>query len=242
MYVFSEDFFITLSNTAIEYLTILIIFFCYKKYMQIYRAKLRRIFMRRIYLFFINVLVAMLLVLLPSCTRPMHPQISAEAQMTEGSGHGSTHGHNKKPAMTEDKMHSRHDDSKADHDHQATSMPKKMPKHLDVALAKYSEHAKFFVSITSKLKPVAINKIHSWVLQIRKPDGERVSNAKIHVSGGMPMHGHGLPPSPRVTKYLNDGKSLIEGVRFNMTGWWELKFMIKSGHHKENITFNIILK
>jgi hypothetical protein len=172
----------------------------------------------------------------------MHPQISAEAQMTEGSGHGSTHGHNKKPVMTEDKMHSGHGDSKTDHDHQATSIPKKMPKHLDVALAKYSEDAKFYVGITSKLKPVAINKIHSWVLQIRKPDGERVSNAKIHVSGGMPMHGHGLPTSPRVTKYLNDGKYLIEGVRFNMTGWWELKFMIKSGHHKENITFNIILK
>ena len=242
MYVFSEDFFITLSNTAIEYLTILIIFFYYKKYMQIYRAKLRRIFMRRIYLFFINVLVAMLLVLLPSCTKPMHPQNSAEAQMMEGSGHGTAHGQDKKSAMTEDKTHSGHGDSKTDHDHQATSMSKKMPKHLDVALAKYSEDAKFYVGITSKLKPVAINKIHSWVLQIRKPDGERVSNAKIHVSGGMPMHGHGLPTSPRVTKYLNDGKYLIEGVRFNMTGWWELKFMIKSGHHKENITFNIILK
>ena len=172
----------------------------------------------------------------------MHPQISAEAQMTEGSGHGSAHGHDKKPDMTEEKMHSGHDDPKTDHDQQATSMPKKMPKHLDVALAKYSEHDKFYVSIMSQLNPVAVNKIHNWVLQIRKHDGETVSDAKIQISGGMPMHGHGLPTSPRVTKYLDNGKYLIEGVRFNMAGWWELKLMIKSGHHKENVTFNIILK
>ena len=210
--------------------------------MQIYRIKLKRIFMRRIYLLVINVLVAMLLILLPSCTRPMHPQISAEDKMTEGSGHGSAHGHDKKPAMTEEKKHSGHDDPKTDHDQQATSMPKKMPKHLDVALAKYSEHDKFYVGIMSQLNPVAVNKIHNWVLQIRKHDGETVSDAKIQISGGMPLHGHGLPTSPRVTKYIDNGKYLIEGVRFNMAGWWELKLMIKSGHYKENVTFNILLK
>ena len=80
------------------------------------------------------------------------------------------------------------------------------------------------------------------MLQIRKPDGEIVSDAEVRISGGMPMHGHGLPTSPRVTKYLGNGKYLIEGVRFNMAGWWELIFMIKRGHHKENVTFNIILK
>ena len=199
--------------------------------------------MRRFDSLIINVLLAMFLFLIP---------FAAKAQMKEGNGHDSghgqsgahdsEHGHGKKSTMAEDKMHDGHADTKTGHDHQATSMPKKMPKHLDVALAKYSEDAKFFVGITSKLKPVAINKIHSWVLQIRKPDGERISDAKIHVSGGMPMHGHGLPTSPRVTKYLNDGKYLIEGVRFNMTGWWELKFLIKSGHHEDKVTFNLILK
>ena len=181
----------------------------------------------------INVLLAMFLVLIP---------FASKAQMNEGSGHDSEHGHGKKATMAEDNMHDGHAGTKTGHDHQATSNPKKMPKHLDVALAKYSEDAKFFIGITSKLKPVTINKIHSWVLQIRKPDGERVSDAKIHVSGGMPMHGHGLPTSPRVTKYLNDGKYLIEGVRFNMTGWWELKLIIKRGHYKDKVTFNLILK
>jgi len=201
----------------------------------------------------INVLLAIFLVLIPFSAKAQmkegnghdseHGQASGhESEHGQASGHGSGHGHSKKGTMNEKKMHSEHDGTKTGHDHQATSLPKKMPKHLDVALAKYSEDAKFFIGITSKLKPVAINKIHSWVLQIRKPDGERISDAKIHVSGGMPMHGHGLPTSPRVTEYLNDGKYLIEGVRFNMTGWWELKFMVKSGHHKDKVTFNIILK
>jgi hypothetical protein len=189
--------------------------------------------MRRDEFLAINVLAAMLLALIP---------FSAEAQMKAGSGHGSAHGDSKKPAMTGDKMHSGHGGGKTHHDHQVTSMPKKMPKHLEVATAKASEHAKFNVDMTSQLNPVAINKIHNWVVQIRKPDGEPVADAKVHISGGMPMHGHSLATSPRVTKYLGDGKYLIEGVRFNMPGWWELKLMIKGGHHKDNVTFNLILK
>ncbi len=189
--------------------------------------------MRQCGFLIINVLAAMLLALIP---------FSTEAQMTVGSGHGSAHGDSKKPTMTRDKMHSGHGSSKAHHDHQATSMPKRIPKHLDVTTAKASEHANFNVGVTSQLNPVAINKIHNWVLQIKKPDGEPVEDAKVHISGGMPMHGHGLATSPRVTKYLGDGKYLIEGVRFNMAGWWELKLTIKAGRHKDKVTFNLILK
>lgn len=120
--------------------------------------------------------------------------------------------------------------------------PAKMPDHLDVARTRVSEQAKFSVKVSSLLDPVAINKIHSWVLHVRSSSGKSVENAKIHITGGMPEHGHGLPTTPRVTKYPGDGKYLIEGVRFNMAGWWELKMNIDSGHHKDKVTFNIVLK
>ena len=40
--------------------------------------------------------------------------------------------------------------------------------------------------------------------------------------GGMPAHGHGFNTAPRVTRELDDGAFLVEGVRFHMGGDWEL--------------------
>ena len=44
----------------------------------------------------------------------------------------------------------------------------------------------------------------------------------------MPQHGHGLPTRPQVTRELADGTYLIEGMKFSMTGWWEIKLAIDS--------------
>ena len=57
----------------------------------------------------------------------------------------------------------------------------------------------------------------------------------------MPQHGHGLPTRPRVTRNLGDGVYEIEGVRFNMGGWWELKLAIDSAAGADSVTFNLNL-
>jgi len=152
----------------------------------------------------------------------------------------ATHGHADKPASGHG--HSGHKTPPSHSGSEASVRPTKMPDHLDVATTRYSEQAKFSVKISSLLDPVAINKIHSWVLHVRHPNGKPVENAEVRISGGMPMHGHGLPTSPRVTKYLGEGKYLVEGVRFNMAGWWELNLNINSGHHNDKVTFNLVLK
>jgi hypothetical protein len=51
----------------------------------------------------------------------------------------------------------------------------------------------------------------------------------------MPQHGHGLPTRPRVTRELAGGVYEVGGVRFNMGGWWELKFTIGG----DTVTFNL---
>jgi hypothetical protein len=160
--------------------------------------------------------------------------------------------------MKEDHMKGHHmkDGHMKDHhmkkhgDHMMGKGRDKVPSDLDLATTKMSKNGMFKVSITSKLNPVAINKMHAWVLTIQKPDGSAVSDAKVDISGGMPQHGHGFPTHPRVTKNLGDGKYLIEGVRFNMGGWWELKATIGAGMgmgkgkggHTDKVTFNIVLK
>ena len=48
-------------------------------------------------------------------------------------------------------------------------------------------------------------------------------------------------PSAADGRYLGDGTYLLEGVRFNMAGWWEVTLAIESGHQQDTVTFNLVL-
>ena len=72
-------------------------------------------------------------------------------------------------------------------------------------------------------------------------DGHAVEGATLAIDGGMPEHGHGLPTRPRMTRMLGAGAYEVEGVRFNMGGWWELKVTITSERGADTVTFNLSL-
>jgi len=72
-------------------------------------------------------------------------------------------------------------------------------------------------------------------------EGRPVDGAAITVDGGMPEHGHGLPTKPRVTKNPGGGIYVIEGVRFNMGGWWEFRLTVSGPAGVDTITFNLDL-
>ena len=57
----------------------------------------------------------------------------------------------------------------------------------------------------------------------------------------MPQHGHGLPTRPQVTRELADGTYLLEGMKFSMTGWWEIKLAIQSTEGSDKVTFNTVV-
>ena len=57
----------------------------------------------------------------------------------------------------------------------------------------------------------------------------------------MPQHGHGLPTTPQVTKNLGNGRYLIEGVKFNMRGWWIFELGVDGEDGADVVTFNIVL-
>ena len=56
----------------------------------------------------------------------------------------------------------------------------------------------------------------------------------------MPQHNHGLPTAPEVTRYLGEGRYLVEGLRFHMPGWWELRLDISVGDARDSVTFNLM--
>jgi hypothetical protein len=78
------------------------------------------------------------------------------------------------------------------------------------------------------------------VIRVTSKDGSVVSGLQITVDGGMPQHGHGLPTKPRVTKDLGEGRYQVEGLKFNMGGWWELKFAL-AGAASDSVVFNLEL-
>lgn len=110
--------------------------------------------------------------------------------------------------------------------------------HEETSTAGVSIH--FKVSYRSKVEPVPLNRIHSWVLHVDTLDGAPVENARIVVYGDMPMHQHGLPTQPAATE-LGNGDYLVEGIKFSMLGLWKLRFEIQSAEYKETVTFNIEL-
>jgi hypothetical protein len=92
------------------------------------------------------------------------------------------------------------------------------------------------------LQTIRIGQLHAWRLEVRDRQGNGVAGAEITVDGGMPQHGHGLPTRPKVTKELGGGVYEAEGMRFNMGGWWVVKFRIRSAAGDDTVTFNIRLR
>lgn len=111
----------------------------------------------------------------------------------------------------------------------------------DLATTKYSDNGQFQVSYTSKLEPIEINSLHTWIIHIKDKDGKDVPNAEVNVIGGMPEHNHGLPTQPQITKNLGDGCYLLEGIKFHMLGWWTVTVSIKNENISDAVTFNLKL-
>jgi YtkA-like len=115
------------------------------------------------------------------------------------------------------------------------------PTNLDLSLKRPSDLGSFVVELEPPASPPAINKIHSWQIKVTNPAGATVNGAHIAVDGGMPQHGHGLPTQPRVTRELQSGTYLLEGMKFSMTGWWEIHLKIDADGVSDTVTFNTVL-
>jgi hypothetical protein len=112
---------------------------------------------------------------------------------------------------------------------------------LDFALTRATAENRFIVRLDPPVTPAAINQIHSWKIKLTSPTGIPIAHAHIAVDGGMPQHGHGLPTRPQVTQELGDGTYLLEGMKFSMTGWWEIKLAIQSNEGADQVTFNTMV-
>lgn len=117
----------------------------------------------------------------------------------------------------------------------------KPPAELDYARTRVSEHAMFRGTIKPAGDSIPRGKLQTWTLHVETVDGAPLDSATITVAGGMPQHGHGLPTNPLVTRHLGQGDHLVQGLKFNMGGWWVVKFRVVTATATDTLVFNLKL-
>jgi hypothetical protein len=123
----------------------------------------------------------------------------------------------------------------------ACMMFMKPPADLDYSRTRVSENGAYRATIRPEGDSIPKGKLHRWTLHVERTDGSPVDSATITIDGGMPQHGHGLPTKPRATRVLGQGDHLIEGMKFNMGGWWVVKFAVASSGVRDSLVFNLKL-
>ena len=117
----------------------------------------------------------------------------------------------------------------------------KPPADLDYSRTRSSEAGVYRATIKPQGDTIPKGKLHRWTLHLETMDGVPVDSATVAVDGGMPQHGHGLPTRPRVTRRLGNGDHAVEGMKFNMGGWWVVKFRVASAAGNDSLLFNVKL-
>ncbi|MHB1312590.1 MAG: FixH family protein [Gemmatimonadaceae bacterium] len=117
----------------------------------------------------------------------------------------------------------------------------KPPADLDYGRTRASEHGLYRATIKPAGDSIPQGKLQKWTLHLETAAGAPVDNAAVTIDGGMPQHGHGLPTKPLVTKHLGQGDHLVEGMKFNMGGWWVVKFRVGGAAGTDTVVFNLKL-
>ena len=117
----------------------------------------------------------------------------------------------------------------------------KPPQDLDYSRTRASEGRVFTATIRPQGDSIPKGKLQRWTLHLQTANGAPVDSAVVTIDGGMPQHGHGLPTKPRVTRSLGNGDHLVEGLKFNMGGWWVVRFHVRSSVGTDSVVFNVKL-
>jgi len=117
----------------------------------------------------------------------------------------------------------------------------KPPRDLDYSRTRTSEGGHYRATIHPQGDSIPQGRLHRWTLHLETAAGAPVDSAVVAVDGGMPQHGHGLPTKPRVTRELGNGDHLVEGMKFNMGGWWVVKFRVAAAEGRDSLVFNLKL-
>jgi hypothetical protein len=111
----------------------------------------------------------------------------------------------------------------------------------DLSRTKATANGLFVVAIRPQSGAVRVGELQSWQLTLTTKAGAPVEYAAVDISGGMPRNSNLLPTSPQVADYLGQGRYRIDGVKFSMRGWWQLRLTVSAAQGSDSVVFNIVL-
>ena len=115
------------------------------------------------------------------------------------------------------------------------------PRDLDYSRTRASAGGAYRATIQPQGDTIPRNRLHRWTLHLETAAGAPVDSATVAVDGGMPQHGHGLPTRPRVTRHAGNGDHVVDGMKFNMGGWWVVTFRVAAAAGTDSVVFNLKL-
>jgi hypothetical protein len=101
-----------------------------------------------------------------------------------------------------------------------------------------SEHGLYTVTLASA-DTLRARRLQKISVLVHDAAGQPIRGATLSVDGGMPQHGHGLPTQPRAIPAPANGAYAIEGLRFNMGGWWVLALTIDGPRGADRVIFHL---
>lgn len=115
--------------------------------------------------------------------------------------------------------------------------------HLDAntSQTRVTNGGKYQVSYLPAVTPVPKRQLHAWTIDIRTRDGRPVDGARLTIDGGMPDHGHGLPTQPALREALGNGRYVVDGMKFNMGGYWVVDLGIAAAEGSDAVRFELNL-
>ncbi len=113
------------------------------------------------------------------------------------------------------------------------------PAATEFGLGPRTSANQLYVATLETAGPLRPRRMQTLRVAIVDEAGRAVDGATLAIDGGMPQHGHRMPTRPRMTRALGAGTYEVEGVRFNMGGWWEFKVTINSERGADTVTFNL---
>ena len=107
----------------------------------------------------------------------------------------------------------------------------------DPTTARPTDLGRYRVAWSSALQPLAINRMHAWVIHIASADGDPVEGAILEVSGGMPLPRSRAPHGTAdATADLGEGNYRVDGMKFHMSGAWEVVIDIEAAAGADSLT------
>lgn len=114
----------------------------------------------------------------------------------------------------------------------------KIPENLDLSRVKSGTN--FVVRYHPEGAAVPVADLHAWTVMVEDKDGRPAARCELSFGADMPQHLHGLGSVPRVTR-LGPGRFRVDGLNFQMPGWWKVEIEVRGGAAQETFRFDLVL-